>query len=325
MALTLVSLSSAPLFSMADTDGLTNNMSFEQVKQAAAQGDPDAEYALGYMFYYGRGTPRDEDSARLWIGKAAAQGQPQAIKALQLLNQATHPQEGRVVSKTNPLIVKTNAMPVNDTLPNQTPPSATAVSGKNDTRGEVPEVIDASPNGVQAHETTNATPVPEATTTHPSTNYAISHTQTAPTTVTTAAIVNKHEATDPAGAVAQSQPVVAAENHAEIKTFGRAASSSEKKLLATPASYYTIQLLGSHERNDLLEFVQHHHLDSKAIYYKARFNGKPWYVLVYGTYRTQAQAEESLKQLPENVKNANPWVKSMGSVQEGIRQARGLS
>lgn len=59
--------------------------SVEHIKQAAAQGDPDAEYALGYMYYYGRGVTRDSQTALTWINKAATQGQPQAVKALALL------------------------------------------------------------------------------------------------------------------------------------------------------------------------------------------------------------------------------------------------
>ncbi|HLD09748.1 MAG TPA: SPOR domain-containing protein, partial [Methylophilaceae bacterium] len=46
----------------------------------------DAQYALGYMYYYGIDTVRDEDTATLWIQRASAQGQPLAKKALKLMN-----------------------------------------------------------------------------------------------------------------------------------------------------------------------------------------------------------------------------------------------
>lgn len=63
------------------------NCSVDRVQQLATQGDPDAQYALGYMYYYGVSTIRDEDNARLWISRAAAQGQPLAKKAIAMLSE----------------------------------------------------------------------------------------------------------------------------------------------------------------------------------------------------------------------------------------------
>ncbi|MBA2654937.1 MAG: SPOR domain-containing protein [Gammaproteobacteria bacterium] len=61
-------------------------LSFDQIKMAAESGDSDAQYALGYMYYYGKGgAPKDSGQAKIWIGKSAAQKQPQAIKALALM------------------------------------------------------------------------------------------------------------------------------------------------------------------------------------------------------------------------------------------------
>lgn len=56
--------------------------SFVQVEQAARSGDPDAQYALGYLYYYGIGTTQDRQTGLLWIRKAAAQGQTVAQEAL---------------------------------------------------------------------------------------------------------------------------------------------------------------------------------------------------------------------------------------------------
>lgn len=61
------------------------------VQQAASSGDPDAQYALGYMYFYGVGTVQDTQTAKLWIARAAAQGQPLAKKAISLLNQGHTP------------------------------------------------------------------------------------------------------------------------------------------------------------------------------------------------------------------------------------------
>ncbi|MBL4759524.1 MAG: SPOR domain-containing protein [Mariprofundaceae bacterium] len=59
--------------------------SMNQIQQAAERGDPDAQYALGYMYYYGVETAKDQNSAKLWIARAASQGQPLAKRAMAML------------------------------------------------------------------------------------------------------------------------------------------------------------------------------------------------------------------------------------------------
>ncbi|MBV53166.1 MAG: hypothetical protein CL816_03760 [Coxiellaceae bacterium] len=61
------------------------NCSLESVQQAALSGNPDAQYALGYMYYNGIGTIKDEQTGMLWIQRAASQGEPLAQQAQHLL------------------------------------------------------------------------------------------------------------------------------------------------------------------------------------------------------------------------------------------------
>lgn len=96
--LTLTACSSSPTSSMPTEPDMSQspeclqnpflqkyNCSLDQVEQSAEQGEPDAEYALGYMYYYGIFAPQDQDTALLWIKRAAEQAQPLAIKALGML------------------------------------------------------------------------------------------------------------------------------------------------------------------------------------------------------------------------------------------------
>ena len=79
----MLGLSSAA--TAATAAGTTMTLSHQKVIKAARSGDADAEYALGYMMYYGKGTKQDINGSFHWFQKAAAQGQPQAIKALEKL------------------------------------------------------------------------------------------------------------------------------------------------------------------------------------------------------------------------------------------------
>jgi TPR repeat protein len=61
-------------------------LSFTQLLPAAADGYADAEYAIGYMYYYGYGVARDQDAGIFWMRRAARQGQGRAIKALTMID-----------------------------------------------------------------------------------------------------------------------------------------------------------------------------------------------------------------------------------------------
>lgn len=52
----------------------------------ACDGVPEAEYAIGYMYYYGYGVSQDTEVGRFWIERAAACGNKAAQKALALID-----------------------------------------------------------------------------------------------------------------------------------------------------------------------------------------------------------------------------------------------
>jgi TPR repeat protein len=55
----------------------------------AKKGQPDAQYAIGYMFYYGQGVIENRKKAWVWINRAASAGQPDAVRALMILEKIT--------------------------------------------------------------------------------------------------------------------------------------------------------------------------------------------------------------------------------------------
>jgi TPR repeat protein len=58
---------------------------FHQLLPLASEGNPTAQYAVGYMYYYGYGVSLDAESGRFWMQKSADQKFPAAEKALQML------------------------------------------------------------------------------------------------------------------------------------------------------------------------------------------------------------------------------------------------
>ena len=58
---------------------------FIRLKPEAEKGQADAEYAIGYMYYYGQGVVEDRKKAWYWITTAAKAGQLDAQQAVKIL------------------------------------------------------------------------------------------------------------------------------------------------------------------------------------------------------------------------------------------------
>jgi TPR repeat protein len=59
---------------------------FIKLLPIAESGNSDAQYAVGYMYYYGQGVTEDRDKALYWMRLASKAGQPDAVKALRIIH-----------------------------------------------------------------------------------------------------------------------------------------------------------------------------------------------------------------------------------------------
>ncbi len=66
------------------------NQSLKYLEAPARHGDPQAQYALGYLYYYGLGVVEDRNVALYWFSLSAAQGNLEARHALEELNAKEH-------------------------------------------------------------------------------------------------------------------------------------------------------------------------------------------------------------------------------------------
>lgn len=62
---------------------------FIKLKPEAEKGNADAQYAVGYMYYYGQGVVEDRNKAWYWITEAAKSGQSDAQLAIELLKKGS--------------------------------------------------------------------------------------------------------------------------------------------------------------------------------------------------------------------------------------------
>ena len=91
--LILFGLTACSINSLNLREGITSfkkqnyRSAFVRLMPEAEKGNCDAQYAVGYMYYYGEGVVEDKKKATKWIARAAEAGQKDAISAAKLLRE----------------------------------------------------------------------------------------------------------------------------------------------------------------------------------------------------------------------------------------------
>lgn len=279
---------------------VNSQLTAAQIKQAAESGDPDAQYALGYMYYYGTGgLPRSVAEAKRWIGKAADNKQAQAIRAQRLMAEAEQKKSmNQVQVANNSISTKPSAVAAKPS----TKPSVTPSQNNYVMNSAKPASAPASENKFVAHN---------ETITHHISNLDNKNTlqreKELEREAATETITKSRK--EPKETLAETDEPVAHEN----------ASSSEKRLLKVPSHFYTVQLLAGENRDAVDRMVMKNDLKPKAAVYHTYRNAKRMYVLIYGQYKTKAQADVVATQLHKKLK-LDPWVKSYASVKKSLSE-----
>ncbi len=60
---------------------------FKLISNVAQQGNSDAQFTLGLMYYHGEGVGKDKKAATFWLKKSTQQGNVQAIEILNELKE----------------------------------------------------------------------------------------------------------------------------------------------------------------------------------------------------------------------------------------------
>ncbi len=90
----------------------------------------------------------------------------------------------------------------------------------------------------------------------------------------------------------------------------------ERWILDQEPNHFTLQLLGTHNKDSIQKFVKIHKLRDKVAVYQTLRNAKPWYALIYGSFATKEAALEARKTI-RNTK-VKPWLRRFDSVQAKI-------
>jgi septal ring-binding cell division protein DamX len=87
---------------------------------------------------------------------------------------------------------------------------------------------------------------------------------------------------------------------------------------------YSLQMFGSYHLDDVQNLQKRLASKDETNIWHTEHNGKDWYVLTYGQYTSMAQATLAKDQLPDEVKQAGPWVRNVTDL-ELVQIANGES
>ncbi|BAN50990.1 AAA family ATPase [Metapseudomonas resinovorans] len=79
-------------------------------------------------------------------------------------------------------------------------------------------------------------------------------------------------------------------------------------------SHYALQVLGTSSESSAQAFVQQN--GGQYRYFKKQHQGKPLYVVTYGSFPSRTAAQAAIKALPAKVQAGKPWPKTFASIQQ---------
>jgi DamX protein len=141
----------------------------------------------------------------------------------------------------------------------------------------------------------------------------------APTQVATAKPVPTAPAVKPAPAPAKPAAVATAKP-AEKPAAAPAKGAGGTWYAGQPTSNYVVQILGTSSEAAAQSFVKEQ--GGEYRYFKKVLNGKPLYVITYGSFANRDAAVTAIKALPAKVQAGKPWPRTVASVQQELATTR---
>lgn len=118
-------------------------------------------------------------------------------------------------------------------------------------------------------------------------------------------------------ATAKPAPAPAAKPAAAAAASGAAGSGWYAGQAPT---HYVVQILGTSSEATAQSYVKEQGAEYR--YFKKTLQGKPLFVVTYGSFADRNAALTAIKALPEKVQAGKPWPRTVGSIQQELAAAR---
>jgi len=90
----------------------------------------------------------------------------------------------------------------------------------------------------------------------------------------------------------------------------------ERWILDQASNHFSLQLLGTYNKNSIQPFSKTHKLTNNTAVYQTLRNGKAWYSLIYGSFDTKEAAQQAKKEIAN--KKVKPWLRRFDNIQAKI-------
>ena len=246
----------------------------------AAKGHAEAQYSLGYMYYYGTGLPGNLKQAMHWFNLSAAQGNNNAATALATIQKMIADSKQTQIPASSP-----QAQPPGQQAQDTSQAATIDLRQKQKTNTYTP-----TPQPVARPEPVVARPEPVITRPEP--------------------VVTQPElkTSTQANKTASLSSTETTQSIKEIK--------SSRWILKQPSSYYTIQLASSTSRKKTLDFIRRVELDG-VYFFRTAVNDVDRYTVIHGSFPKygMAKAKQSLLK-KRGYKNV--WIRGMRGIKTAI-------
>lgn len=141
-----------------------------------------------------------------------------------------------------------------------------------------------------------------------------------PPTVTTAKPAPVAKPVAPAPVAKPAPAAKPAEKPAVVAKAAAPAAAGSSWYTSQPAGHFVVQILGTSSEANAQAFVKEQ--GGEYRYFKKVLNGKPLYVITYGSFPSRAAADSAIKALPAKVQAGKPWPRTVASVQQELATTR---
>lgn len=253
---------------------------FIQLLPLAVKCSPEAQYAVGYMYYYGLGVEAHKESGLFWINQAAKQMYRPAIRALQIIDK-DKAQSHVPLRKSNKLRYSENIL--SESLKNPEIQKKIASIKKENK-------VEKDPLRMAVKVT------PENKEKDDEVLLSLKDMKPAP----------------------QKKPEVKTkivENKPEVKKVEKESKETvQKPKVAVAPEKFTLQLFGSYKLDDVKALQSRLKLQHATYYALTQNKGRDWYVLTYGKYPVVSSAKLAKNNMPKKAQKLNPWVRNTGEL-----------
>lgn len=197
------------------------------------------------------------------------------------------------------------------TAPQRVEPTATT----GEPAAESPAIAQPRPEGA-------ATPADRTATRPPG---AAGSSDTAPSTAASEDGRVTQPATEPSAAPAAAEAAPAGQGPAAEAANAAAATPTGARdaawILQQPADAFTLQLVSFSTADRADEYLRAQPEPADFARFRLQRDGRILHVVVYGRFDSRAAAAEASRSLPESVGRVEPWIRTFGQIQEGVRTA----